>query len=139
MRVTVDNNIVVSAFLWGGNPRRVLNAARSGAITIFTSPALIAELTDVLFRTRFQPRIAEVGSSAARMLDEYQAFATIVDAPDIDPVINRDPDDDAVLACALASESDVIVSGDKDVLDLTQRGHIRIPTATELLSELGLK
>lgn len=138
MRVTVDSNIVVSAFLWGGNPRRVLNSARSGAITVFTSAPLIAELADVLFRRRFEQRIVEVGSSADRMLDEYKALANFVDAPDLPTAINRDPDDDAVLACALASESDVIVSGDKDLLDLNQYMNIRILTAAELLSELGL-
>jgi putative PIN family toxin of toxin-antitoxin system len=138
MRVTVDSNIVLSAFFWGGNPRRVLNAARSGAIRIFTSPALLAELADVLSRTRFEQRLIEVSSSVDQILDEYQALATIVDAPDTKPIVLRDPDDDAVVACAIASESDVIVSGDRDLLDIQTHLGIRILSASELLNEIGL-
>lgn len=138
MRVTVDSNIVLSAFLWGGNPRRVLNAARSGAIHIYTSPHLIAELAEVLAREQFERRLVEVSSSVEKILDEYQGLATMVDAPEIEPVVLRDPDDDAVVACAIASDSDVIVSGDKDLLDLGAYSGIRILKAVELLTEVGL-
>ena len=64
--------------------------------------------------------------------------ATVINAEPVDPVVIRDPDDDMVLACAVASRSDVIVSGDNDLLDLKQYKNIRILTATELLSELNL-
>ncbi len=138
MRVTVDSNIVLSAFLWGGNPRRVLNAARSGAIHIFTSPALIAELADVLSRERFEQRLTEVSSSVEKIVNEFQGLATIVDAPNIEPVVLRDPDDDMVVACAIASDSDVIVSGDRDLLNLKMYQGIRILRATDLLLEIGL-
>jgi predicted nucleic acid-binding protein len=38
-------------------------------------------------------------------------------APLTEPV-SRDPDDDHVLACAIAARADLIVSGDRDLLDL---------------------
>lgn len=41
-------------------------------------------------------------------------------------VIARDPDDDHVLACALAAQADLIVSGDRDLLDLGEYQGIRI-------------
>ena len=50
MRVVADTNIVVSGFLWHGNPRLVLEAARDGFISLFTSGALLDELEDVLSR-----------------------------------------------------------------------------------------
>ncbi len=71
MRVTVDSNVVVSAFLWGGVPRRVMDYARDGAINIFTSPQLIDELRGVLSRERFESRLNEVGSSVAEIIDQY--------------------------------------------------------------------
>jgi predicted nucleic acid-binding protein len=43
----------------------------------------------------------------------------------------RDPDDDAVLACALAAQADLIVSGDDDLLVLKQFQEIRIVTPTQ--------
>jgi predicted nucleic acid-binding protein len=48
-----------------------------------------------------------------------------------------DPDDDAVIACAVAAQADVIVSGDKHLLDLQQYQNIPILTAAELVQRLA--
>jgi predicted nucleic acid-binding protein len=45
----------------------------------------------------------------------------------------RDPDDDHVLACALAAQADLIVSGDADLLNLREYQSIRIVAAAEAL------
>lgn len=138
MRVTVDNNVVISAFLWGGNPGRVLNAARSGTIDIFTSGELLAELSDVLSRRQFEKPLIAVHSSSGTILDQYRALALKVVAKDIEPVILRDPDDDAVLACALSSNSDFIVTGDKDLLDINEHRGIPILTPKDFLDVMEI-
>lgn len=50
VRVVIDTNVAISGLLWHGKPRSVLEQARSGVITIFSSPALLDELADVLTR-----------------------------------------------------------------------------------------
>jgi uncharacterized protein len=55
----------------------------------------------------------------------------------IEPVITDDPDDDAVLACAVAAAAEVVVSGDPHLLRLKEYQGIRILTAVELLAELA--
>ena len=72
------------------------------------------------------------------VVKNYAFVATVIKADMIEPVVLRDPDDDAVIACAIASQSDVIVSGDNDLLDLKEYKNIRIQTANQLLSEIGL-
>ena len=138
MRVTVDTNLVVSAFLWGGNPRRVLEAAQVGVVDLFTSRDLLSELEEVLFRDKFQQRLGAVGSSVDQILDQYKALAELIEVDEIEPVVIRDPDDDAVISCALVGECELIVSGDKDLLDLKEYHGIRIVTAAEFLTELEL-
>jgi predicted nucleic acid-binding protein len=44
VRIVADTNVIVSAFLWGGTPRRLLDAVEGGQLELFTSRALIAEL-----------------------------------------------------------------------------------------------
>ena len=54
MRVVPDTNTVVCGLLWHGAPRLVLDLARRGEITLYTSPDLIAELRDVLGRGKLK-------------------------------------------------------------------------------------
>ncbi len=138
MRVTADTNIVISGLFWRGKPRRILNAARDGIIQLFTSEDLLAELAGVLRRGKFTDRLAAVGASVDEVVDGYAALAHILMPAAIEPVVLRDPDDDAVIACALAADCDYIVSGDDDLLSLARFREIEIVSAEALLAELQL-
>jgi putative PIN family toxin of toxin-antitoxin system len=138
MRVVADTNIVVSGLLWRGNPRRVLDAARDGIIELFTSPPLLEELEDVLSRKQFATRLEAANVTVRELILGYAALATIIEADAIEPVILADPDDDTVLACAVAAKSEVITSGDNHLLALKEHLEIRILTAAEVLAELSL-
>jgi putative PIN family toxin of toxin-antitoxin system len=138
MRVVADTNVVVSGLLWRGNPRRVLDAARDGIIELFTSIALLEELEDVLSREKFAPRLEAAEVTARELVLGYAALAAVVEAPPIEPVILADPDDDAVLACALAARCEVVASGDNHLVDLRQYKEVRILTASQLSVELSL-
>jgi putative PIN family toxin of toxin-antitoxin system len=138
MRVVADTNIVISGLLWRGNPRRVLDAARDGIIELFTSRTLLEELEDVLSRKKLATRLEAANVTVSELLLGYAALATIVEVEAIQPLILADPDDDAVLACALAAQSEVITSGDSHLLSLKEHQEIRILRAAELLAELSL-
>lgn len=135
VRVVADTNTVVSAFLWGGPPAAVLAAAREGRITLFISPLLLAELEDVLSREKFAERIMRVGSSVAQTLDGYRALASVVRPVAVEPTA-RDSDDDHVLACATATQAQLIVSRDKDLLDLREYQGILILASADALQSL---
>ncbi|HEV8582491.1 MAG TPA: PIN domain-containing protein [Thermoanaerobaculia bacterium] len=53
---------------------------------------------------------------------------------EIPPVIEQDPDDDAVLACAVAARAEVIISGDRHLLNLGRFQAIQIITAAEAVA-----
>ena len=138
MRIVADTNIVISGLLWHGNPRRILDAARDGIIELYTSPALLDELAEVLGRDKFAPRLEAADASVQQLTEDYAALATVIDPIAIEPMIIRDPDDDAVLACAISAECEYIVSGDDDLLNLKRHGGINILTVIDFLSELHL-
>jgi predicted nucleic acid-binding protein len=54
----------------------------------------------------------------------------------IEPVILDDPDDDEVLACAVAAHAQVIVSGDSHLLGLKRYKHIRILSPDRFLKKI---
>src|SRR5690606_24012646 len=113
-------------------PKTVLNAAREGRITLHTSPALLAELEEVLSREKFAARIRAVGSTSADMLAGYRALVAVERPAPITPT-SRDPDDDHVLACALAAKAALIVTRDRDLLELGRFRDIPVLAARQAL------
>lgn len=120
MRLVLDTNVVASAILWGGTPRVLLQAAREKRIEVFTSTAMLAELTDILGRRKFAKKIAASKLSIDQLVEGYTLLASVV-RPTATPRIAPDADDDVVIGTALAAKADLIVTGDKPLL--TVRGH----------------
>ncbi|WP_295436800.1 putative toxin-antitoxin system toxin component, PIN family [uncultured Thiodictyon sp.] len=118
MRLVLDTNVVVSAMLWGGRPRLLLDAARAGPVRLFTSATLLAELDETLRYPKFRGKIDASHLAIEQLVALYAGLATVVRPAPIEPVILADPDDDAVLACALAARAACIVSGDSHLLNL---------------------
>lgn len=136
MRWVADTNTVVSGLLWLGNPGRVLEAAALGKLTLYTSPPLIDELITVLQAPKLAPRIGRSGLTIGQLLLRYLDVAIVVQPATIAPVVITDPDDDHVLACALAAQADLIISGDADLLNLKAYQGIPIVTASEAMTRL---
>ncbi len=137
MRLVLDTNCVISAFLWGGTPYKIIEQAVEGKCELFTSGTLLVEIEDVLLRAKFAVRLIAAHTTVAQLLAEYTAQATVVHAPSIAPTITADPDDDAVLACALAAKADLIVSGDIHLLDLKSYQQIPIVSPSVALARLA--
>lgn len=113
MRLVLDTNVVASGLLWNGVPAQLLDAAQVGEIELFTSRALLAELSNILTRSKFAKAIAATGLPCEELVLGYAELTTVVAPTQIAPTIEADPSDDQVLACALAAQADWIVSGDK--------------------------
>ena len=126
MRLVLDTNVVMSGLLWRGKPHELLQIIRRRhpALQIYSSPVLLEELTDVISRPAFAKQLALIGKTAQEILADYLEVVELVEPTEV-PRVSRDPDDDHVLACALTAKAALIVSGDKDLLDL--REHHGIP------------
>lgn len=126
MRLILDTNVVVAALLYHGSPNRLLQTVVDGRASCVSSPLLLAELRRVLHYPQLARRIALLAVEPAILAERYEHVAELVDSPDIPRTVPTDPDDDHVLACALAARADLIVSGDKDLLSLGSFEGIRI-------------
>lgn len=136
MRAVADTNVVVSGLLWHGPPRQVLDAARNGVVNLFTSAELLAELEEVLSRERFRERLRRAAVQPADLVTGFAALAAVVRPATITPVVLRDPDDDAVIACAVAASAEVIGSGDGDLVALKRYEGIDFLNASEFLARI---
>lgn len=118
MRLVVDTNVVISALLWDGTPKALFALGETHDISFHTSRALLDELADVLSRKKLAKTITAINATPASLLRHYQGFAHVVQPRTIQRVVPNDPDDDAVIACALAARADLIVSGDRHLHSL---------------------
>lgn len=106
MRLVLDTNVVASALLWDGPPRRLFEAGRGETIRLFTSPPLLAELTDILARPKFGKKISASLLSVDQIVGLYAELAALV-LPAPVPRTAPDPDDDVVIGTALAAKADL--------------------------------
>lgn len=93
MRAVADTNVVVSGLLWSGPSRRFLDRARRGEVQLFTSPALLAELEDVLSRRKFRRRFELAQVEPQELILGYAALARVVLPAVIPPTVLEDQDD----------------------------------------------
>lgn len=130
MRVLLDTNVLVSAILFGGLPRQLLEAALAGDLDLVTSQPLLAELETVLTRKFDFPT-----SMTASIRAELEALSEIVE-PGRTMRVTRTKADDLVLATAVAGEAEVLVTGDKELLAMESYEGIPIQSARELVERL---
>lgn len=131
MRLVLDTNTAISGLLWHGTPGKLIDAARARSVLLCTSAVLLAELRGVLAREKFAKQLETRGLNAIEVFDGYAALTAITVPAIIQPTIVNDPSDDAVLACALGAKAEIIVSGDRHLLDLEEHRGIRVVTAAE--------
>lgn len=114
-----------------------MDAAKAGTFVLCTSETLLAELLEVLSREKFAARLQAAGLTPAGIVDDLRKLAVIVSPPTVPRVIVNDPDDDHVLAYALAAGADLIVSGDRrDLLPLASYQGIEIATARAAIERI---
>ncbi len=129
VRVVVDTNVLVSALVGHGKPRRlVLKLMERRSIVL--SPQMLAELTDVLSREKFKDLEAP---QVDRFIASIVRTSKIARLGSRFKVVATDPSDDIVLETAYSGKARYIVTGDKHLLALKKFKGIQIVKVAEIL------
>ena len=96
-----------------------------------TTPAIMEELREVLGRPKFILRIRALQTSVAELLKSLLIVVEVIPDLPIEPVIKRDPDDDKILACAIATQADWLISGDDHLLSVKRYKGISIVSPSQ--------
>ncbi len=133
MRAVVDVNVLISGILSAkGSSAEILRASRDGQFELVISESLLAELERTLAYPKLRKRIP--AEKAAVFLDWVRAQGRLAEDPaSPPPVSSRDPDDDYLLALAIDRRA-YLVTGDQDLLVLSNGLPILTPAqfATKL-------
>ena len=92
-----------------------------------TRPQPGKDLRELSHHCRRHDHPHDATTTVRDVLADYLEIVEVVEPLEI-PHVVRDPDDDHVLARALAAKANLIVSGDKDLLDLPEYQGIPILT-----------
>jgi putative PIN family toxin of toxin-antitoxin system len=119
LRAVADVNVLVSAARTpNGLCGRLLEAAIDGRWRPVISVMLFQELEDVLARPKFRDVLGQ--ETTDRFLAGLLSISEWAQDPKRAPgALTRDPDDDYLLALARSANVDVLVSGDRDLTDLS--------------------
>lgn len=134
MRAVLDTNVLLSA-LRGGRTRAVLRHLIASRFQLVTSPARSRELRTVLARREWREAL---DPADCRELLAIITEAGLIVHPTERITVCRDPEDTALLECALAARVDCLVTGDHDLLDLNPFRGIAILRPTEFLQRLSV-
>jgi putative PIN family toxin of toxin-antitoxin system len=110
----------------------LLGLARSEDVSLFSSLPLLAELTGILSRSKFEKKIAASRLSVDQLVDLYAGAVALV-RPISTPRLAPDPDDDVVIGTALAARADFLVTGDRALLSVAEYEGGRIVSVSEAL------
>lgn len=116
LRVVLDTNVLVSAFQFpSGTAATLWDALGADRYVLISSPAIIKELASILRQTFAWQEAAVQGTLRLTVRK-----AEVVNPTSIPDAVPHDPDDNHIIACALAGHADLIVTGDKDLLQLKE-------------------
>ncbi len=138
LRLLLDTNVVIAGLLWKGVPQQLLErAVHDDSVHLFTSHALLQELEETLDYPKFAARLTLFDTSAGVLALHYARLAEVVGTAPAVRVVPGDPDDDHVIAAAVAAAADLIVTGDKrHLLPLGSLFGIDIVTPRQALERL---
>jgi uncharacterized protein len=132
MRVVIDTNVFISSFLGKGNPYKIIELWKTGAVTLCLSTDILSEYVEVLERLSLsgEPEIRE-------LLDLFKKSSQVVFTanPEKLSVVDIDPDENMFFECAASLHADYIITGDKAVRRIGKYLQILVLTPREFIDQ----
>jgi putative PIN family toxin of toxin-antitoxin system len=135
MLVVIDTSTLISGLLWTGLPHRLIELAEARQITLCATEEMLVELREVVSRPKFATKVRDRLTSVEEIMQSILALVALYPVLPSSGLVQADPGDDKIVACALAAGAEYLISSDEHLLDLKSVGDVRILTAREFLAE----
>jgi len=142
LKVVIDTNILISSTITSkGKPNQVIKAWEKGLFLLVISDQILEELRDVAKRERLRNKY-RLFPERIHVLAENLKIGVEKIVPLSEQrlsISSRDAKDNILLACSFGGEADYLVTGDRDLLDLSgnpKLGSLKIVSPKEFLETL---
>ena len=125
----IDSNIFISGIIFGGNPRKIIDIVTEGKIQLYISSDILREIKEVLERDKF----GFSQNITQQIIFEIESLSEFVSPKSKHSIVNRDPDDNIIIDCAMEAKVDYIITDDYDLLSLKEYKNIRIINASDFM------
>ena len=115
MKIILDTNVLISGIFFKGPPNQILKAWQEGKIQLVISEEILTEYKRVVEDLSQKYPAIEIN----QILELITIYSEVIDTKDFKVSVCEDPDDNKFLSCALSSKSNIIVSGDKHLLEIS--------------------
>jgi putative PIN family toxin of toxin-antitoxin system len=133
IRVVLDANVLISAILFGGRPRQILEKTIRGDIQLCLSEPILEEFKGVLRRRKFNYSPEEVHV----IVTELIGISDFIHPSEAIHVVSEDVKDNRILECAVEGGASYIVTGDVHLLKLGGYRDIKILNANAFLDKIS--
>ena len=137
IKIVPDANVIVAGMISPiGAAREIINLSYAKKVILFGSQETYNEFNEIIRRKNLQKYIKKQYFTTDKILSDYRLFINIINPYDILKnlkVVTRDHDDDIYISVALASNSNILLSRDRHLLDLKKYKSIRMVDPDDFL------
>ncbi len=134
MTIVLDTNVLVSGIFWKGYPRKIMESIFSGDIVIVITLDILNEYQRV--GKELSIKFPEINID--ELIDLITIKSILTMPIKLNEKICEDPSDEKFIECALASNTKIIVSGDKHLLNVKNYQNIKIISPREFIEKYTL-
>ena len=132
LRVVLDTNVLISAAISNGKSRELLRKGIAKQFSIITSELILNELSTVLRRPKFKTNKDEVDKIALTL----SLSSEVINVTSKFQAVKEDKKDDMIINTTFDGQADIIVTGDRHLLELETFKGIKIMTIENVLELL---
>ena len=131
-KAVIDTNVFVSASILKGTSSSLMELWKENKFILLFSPDIFDEYFEVIARPKFKQEEKDIREFAELLTQKG------ISVEPCNPlnVVKKDPSDNKFLECAVEGKADVVISGDKHLLELKKYKTIQIITLSVFLSSI---
>jgi|SRR3989344_9277294 len=107
LKVVLDTNVLISAFLWDGNKAELFRKIEKNKVKFYTSFEIISEMENVIRREKFNELLMKVKINAEEITEKIISLSNLVIGKKLNLNVCRDPKDNKFLECAKLAKADI--------------------------------